>query len=75
VLTVESGPQADPFPHARFRRVTVHLWQLEMPHRTKWQPTPFRAQLGELVDMLVTQFGWMLTDVTGNPDTTSDPDH
>ena len=31
LLILEAGPKGDPFPHARFRRDTVHLWRLEMP--------------------------------------------
>ena len=30
LVTIESGPPADPYPHARLRRVSVHLWRLEM---------------------------------------------
>ena len=64
LLTLESGPKDDPVPHTRFRRVGVHKWQLEMPtHTGRWQRTPIRAQLTELVDAVVTQFGWMLAPI------------
>jgi hypothetical protein len=59
-LTIESGPAKDPFPHARLRRVTVGLWQLDMPTARRWQATPFRAPRDELVAMLFTEFGWTL---------------
>ena len=37
LLTLESGPTRDPFPHARLRRDTVHLWRLEMAtHTGRW---------------------------------------
>jgi len=62
LLTLESGATSAPVPHARFRRVGVHRWQLEMPaHTGRWQRTPIRAQLTELVDAVITQFAWMLT--------------
>lgn len=73
MLTIESGPKKDAFAHARFRRETVHLFRLEMPSHSRWQPTPFRATLEELVPMLIESFPWALADVGLNPDTTSDP--
>ena len=64
LLTLESGAKDDPVPHTRFRRVGVHKWQLEMPtHTGRWQTTPIRAQLIELVDAVITQFGWMLAPI------------
>ena len=63
VLTLESGPEADPVHHARLRRATVHLWTLEMAVRGgRWEKTPFRATKAELIKLLVEQFGWALTD-------------
>lgn len=79
VLTIESGPSDDRFPHARLRRVSVHLWQLEMPtHSGRWEPTPFRASCDEIVELLLTDFAWTLTDILAapeNPGGTSDPEH
>ena len=61
LLTLESGPQNDPLRHARLRRVTVHLWRLEMPAAPdRWNSTPFRDQLGALLEMLVQKFPWTL---------------
>jgi hypothetical protein len=61
LLTLESGPQDDPQRHARLRRITVHLWRLEMPDSaSRWSPTPWRAQLKILLEMLVHQFPWTL---------------
>lgn len=60
-LTVESGPAADPFPHARLRRDTVHLWRLEMPsHTGRWQRTPHRGPRDKLVKLLIDVYGWTL---------------
>jgi hypothetical protein len=61
LLTLESGPKDDPVPRTRFRRVGVHVWQLEMPLRGgAWDRTPMRGQLLELVEAVIAQFGWML---------------
>lgn len=61
LLTLESGPAEDPQRHARLRRVTVHLWRLEMPASSnRWNLTPFRDQLKILLEMLVHQFPWTL---------------
>ncbi len=63
ILTIESGPPDDRMPHARSRRVGVHLWQLEMAtHQDRWETTPFRAPLNDLLDMLISNFGWLLAD-------------
>ncbi|MCA9628727.1 MAG: hypothetical protein KC766_13710 [Myxococcales bacterium] len=74
VLTLESGPDGDAWPHARFRRDTVHLWLLEMPGRGgRWERTPFRDLLDNLVELVVTQFSWTIAPVFDeNPRETSD---
>jgi hypothetical protein len=61
LLTLESGPLEAPRRHARLRRVTVHLWCLEMPASSnQWDLTPFRDQLKVLLEMLAEQFPWTL---------------
>lgn len=61
LLTLESGPPDAPHRHARLRRVSVHLWRLEMPDSsTGWSVTPWRDQLKVLLDLLVRQFPWTL---------------
>jgi hypothetical protein len=63
-VTVESGPIADPIKHFRLRRDAVHLWRLDMAtHTGRWETTPFRAQLDELVTMVLTDFPWTLTPI------------
>ncbi len=63
LLTVESGPEQAPWPHIRFRRDTVHLWRLEMPVRGgRWERTPYRGPLEDLVDSVVEAFPWTLSD-------------
>jgi len=61
ILTIESGPTDDPYPHARLRRVTVHYWRLEMPnHSGKWDPTPVRGLLNDVQRALVDSFPWTI---------------
>jgi hypothetical protein len=73
-LVLESGPKDDPVKHARIIRDTVSLWRLEIAdHRGRWGPTGTRTTRDSVVDTLVTQFGWVLTDIAGeNPARTSD---
>jgi transposase len=64
VLTIESGDKANPWPHARLRRDTVHLWLLEMAVRGgRWERTPFRGLMNELVDVLFDDFPWTIAPV------------
>lgn len=64
VLTMESGAQDDPWPHARIRRDTVHLWCLEIAVRgDRWERTPYRATMDELVDLLVDQLAWTIAPI------------
>ena len=63
-VIVEAGPIADPVKHFRLRRDTVHLWCLDMAtHTGRWERTPFRALLDELVDMVVDSFPWTLAPI------------
>lgn len=60
-VIVESGPDDDPVKHVRLRRDTVHLWLLDVAdHRGRWERTPFRENLDDLVSMVVEQFPWAL---------------
>jgi hypothetical protein len=75
-VIVESGPKDDPYKHFRVCRDTVHLWRLEMAgHSQRWEKTPFRDQLDTLVDLVIDSFPWTLTDLTQNPERTSDREH
>lgn len=61
LLTIQSGTKDDPWPQARLRRETVHLWRLEMPIRgRRWERTPIRGTMTELVNALVYQFPWTI---------------
>ena len=62
-VIVESGPEGDAIRHFRVRRDTAHLWLLDMAdHRGKWQRTPVRALLDEVLDQVVESFPWVLAD-------------
>ena len=76
-VTIESGPTDDPVPHARLKRVGVHLWTLDIAdHRGKWEPAPVRATLEAVVAMLVGEFGWVLAPIDqDDPLRTSDQQH
>ena len=64
VLTVESGRKADPIPHLRFRRATVHYWTLECAtHTGKWERTGHRDTLERLVKEIVTTMPWTVAPI------------
>jgi hypothetical protein len=75
VVTIESGQRANAVPHTRFRRDTAQLWLLEMPGRGgKWDRTPFRDTVENLVRLVETTFPWTLTPIDAtDADGTSDP--
>ena len=61
LLTLDSGPEDDPIPHVRFRRLGAHIWIVEMPkHSEGWEVTPLRGQIEKLLDVLVTEAPWTL---------------
>lgn len=61
LLILESSPEGDSFQHARLRRAEQRLWMLEMPYRSRWEPTPYcDAEKEHLLDLLLDAFGWML---------------
>lgn len=63
-VIVQSGAAQDPVKHFRLRRDTVHLWFLEPAGRGgRWERTPFRGDIQELVSMAVDTFPWILTDL------------
>ena len=60
LIILESGPDADPYAHARLRRVTRQWWALEMPTHGRWEKTPFRGLRNEVLQLLFDNFGWTL---------------
>jgi hypothetical protein len=75
-VIVESGPAANAYKHLRLTRDGVHVWFLQMAdHRGRWEPTPFRGSLDELITLVADTFPWTLQDVHDNPERTTDLKH
>jgi len=73
-IIVESGPKQDPLKHFRLRRDTAQYWLLDIAnHQGRWEPTPYREPLGNLVRRVAEDFPWVVADVFKNPERTSDP--
>jgi len=67
-LFLESGPDDDPFVHARLRRLSATLWTLEMPSRNgRWETTGVRATVDNVIVVLTEQFSWTLEEVHPYP--------
>lgn len=61
LLVLESGPDDDAVAHVRFRRLGAHIWRIEMPaHAGGWEATPYRGQIEQLLDLLISTFPWTL---------------
>jgi hypothetical protein len=76
VVTIESGAPDDVVAHARLRRVSVHLWLLDIAnHRGKWEPTLVRSTLPDCINTLAQDFGWVLELFEEDPLRTSDQEH
>jgi hypothetical protein len=66
-VVVESGPAKDAVKHFRVRRDTVHYWVLDIAnHQGRWQRTPFRGLLDEMITLVPETFPWVLTDLGSN---------
>jgi hypothetical protein len=62
LLTLESGPQHDPIPHARLRRLSVQRWTLECAtHTGRWEKTGFDGTVKKLLDLLLSTLPWIVT--------------
>ena len=47
----------------RFTQVRTNSYTMDMAnHRGKWEATPFEGSLEELLQMVIEQFPWVLTD-------------
>jgi hypothetical protein len=75
-VLVESGPKDDPVKHLRFTRDAVHLWTLDIAnHRGRWERTPYRDSLDELITLVADAFPWTLMPIHDYPERTSDREH
>lgn len=60
MLTVETD-EADPIPLVRFRAVTTQYWSPEFPTSSgKWERTPYRGILRDMITKVATEFPWTL---------------
>jgi hypothetical protein len=60
-VIVESGPKDDAIKHIRLTRQGAQVWNLDIAdHRGRWESTPFRASLDELVAAVADTFPWVL---------------
>lgn len=65
-VIVESGPKDDVVKHIRLTRQGVHIWTVDMANRHgRWESTPFRASLDELVAAVADTFPWTLQNPFG----------
>jgi hypothetical protein len=63
-VVIDKGTDDDPWPCARLRRDTVHLWILEIADgHGRWCPTGMRGLMDDLLAVLVDQFGWIVAPV------------
>ena len=63
LLTIESGPDDEPFPRARLRRVGAQSWRLEMAtHTGRWELTPIHGRRDDVQRLLVDDFPWTIAD-------------
>jgi hypothetical protein len=61
VLTLESADEDGTiYPHARLKKKSVHMWDLEMPTRRGWEPTFIEGTARELMEVLIEKFPWVL---------------
>ncbi len=61
LLVIESGPDNDPIPHARLRRLSAQAWRLEMAtHDERWERTPDLGPMRSLLQRLVEVYTWIL---------------
>jgi len=75
-VIVESGPDDDVYKHMRLTRDGVHVWVLHFADRNgRWEPTPFRGPLEELVTLVADTFPWTIQPVHADPERTSDRKH
>lgn len=66
-VVVESGPAKDAVKHFRVRRDTVHYWRLDIAnHQGRWQRTPFRGLLDDMIMLVPENFPWVVADHGAN---------
>ena len=62
-LVIYSEEEGEKISQARLTRLSTHSYQLGFAdHRGRWESTAFTGTIPELMQMLTTQFSWVLTD-------------
>ena len=62
-LTIFSGASPNQQRHARLTHLGGGQWGLSFPHHTgRWEKTPFTGTMDDVVETLVTNFGFYLED-------------
>jgi len=60
-LIIWSGDPLDPQKHARLAHLGRDIWNLSLPkHTGRWEKTPFIGTSEELIETLVSNFGFYL---------------
>ena len=60
-VVIESGPDDDPFPHARLMRLSSETWRIDFPKSSgRWELTPYTGPRGNLVAEIHQNAPWML---------------
>ena len=62
-LVLYSQEDEENINQVRFTRLSVNKYQLSMAnHKGRWEKTPFTGTIPELVEMLIEQFSFVLTE-------------
>lgn len=66
-LTIFSGQSPDSQLHARLTHLGAGQWRLSLPRHTgRWEQTPFVGTMDDVVETLVTNFGFYLEDLSAH---------
>ena len=64
-LTIFSAQTKDQHLHARLTHLGGGHWGLSLPRHTgRWEKTPFTGTMDDLVETLVSNFGFYLEDIS-----------
>ena len=62
-ITIYSEYEGIKENRCRFTNIASKKYILDMANHTgKWEPTPFEGSVADLLEMLIEQFPWMLTN-------------
>jgi hypothetical protein len=62
-IVIESGPNDDPFPRIRLRKVAARLWSTDAAtHTGRWEVMPPRGPLNDNLQAFAGTFPWLLAE-------------